>query len=230
MRMRADRANTNIETKMPQYVPLVRSVLCVAGLRLFAGSTPVYGQAGATRHGGWFTFDLAYGSAHLSCDTCRQRPHVDGFNVILGLGGTRSPQLRLGAVLDVWEHWFPDGETLRAITTARASLYYYPRIQSGFFLDTGAGVSNYRVLKGLREGFLFENADVTYYSGTGLGFTVGLGYDARVSRSLSIRSRVAYAHADVGTLHSPPGAAVASGWTQNVLSLGVGMLLGFSPD
>jgi len=127
--------------------------------------------------------------------------------------------------LDVWEHRFPDGETLRAITTGRASLYYYPRIQSGFFLEGGAGVSNYRVLKGLHEGFLFENADATYYSGTGFGFTVGLGYDARLSRSFSIRSRAAYTHADVGTLHSPHGAAVASGWTQNVLSVGVGMAL-----
>ena len=223
-------ANTSIGRQMRQLIPVARSALCVGGLCWFAGSTALYAQGGRTGHGGWFSFDLAYGSAHLSCDTCRQGPHVDGFNVILGVGGMRSPQLRLGAVLDVWEHWFPDGETLRAITTGRASLYYYPRTLSGFFLEGGAGVSNYRVLKGLHEGLLFENADVTYYSGTGLGFTVGLGYDARISRSFSLRSRAAYAHADVGTLHSPRGAAVAGGWTQNVLSVGVGTSFNFLPD
>jgi len=192
----------------------------VVGLLCFAWGVPAHAQYDGTRHGGWFIADFGYGSAHLSCDTCRRSPHLDGLDVLLGVGGMPWPRLRLGAVLEVWEHPVGDGETLKAITTATATLYYYPRI-SGLFLEGGMGLSDYRVVKGLHEGFLFENADATPVRGTGWGLTVGLGYDFRIGQEYSIGPRLAYAQGAVATLHSPVNKPVASGWTQSVLSAGI---------
>jgi len=93
----------------------------------------------------------------------------------------------------------------------------------GLWVSADLGYGSARVswvVKGLREGFLFENAH-TPVSGTGWGVTVGLGYDVRLSQWLSIGPRVAFAHGDVGTLHSPVQAPVATGWKQNVLSVSV---------
>ena len=193
--------------------------LLVVGLSLVYG-VPALAQDDGTRRGLWLSAELGYGSARLSCDTCTV-PHVDGLDVLLGVGGTPSPRVRLGAVLEVWQHPLGDGETFQAITTLTASLYYYPRIRSGLFLEGGIGRSDYRVVKGsLREGFLFENAQ-SPVSGSGWGVTVGLGYDVRLSQRLSIGPRVAYAYGDVGMLRSPLEAPVARGWKQNVLSVGV---------
>ena len=197
-----------------------RSIFLVFGLCVVACNTPARAQEDEARRGLWVSADLGYGSARVSCDTCRRGAPLDGLDGLLGVGGTPSPHVRLGAVLEVWEHPLGDSDTFAAITTITAALYYYPRIGSGLFLEVGIGRSDYRVVKGLREGFLFENAH-TPVSGTGWGVTVGLGYDVRLSQWLSIGPRVAFAHGDVGTLHSPVQAPVATGWKQNVLSVSV---------
>ena len=179
----------------------------------------------ACAQGAWLRAQWGYGSIHVFCDTCRSDTRAHGQDVLFGVGGTRSPRLQLGAVLEVWEHWLPDGQTLRAITMGTATLYYYPSVRSGLSLEGGIGLSDYRVLKGLHEGLLFENADTTYVSGTGVGITLGLGYDVRVSRLLWISPRVAYAQGVSNALHTPRGVRVARGWQQNVLTAGVGILM-----
>ena len=204
--------------------PAVRALLIV-GLLWLACATHAEAQDFGTLQDGWFRGSVGYGSAHMSCDSCRSGRHLDGYAALLGVGGTKSPELQLGAVLEVWEHSSDGGQTIRAMTMGTASLYYYPGYRRRFFLEGGVGLSDYRVVKGLHEGFLFENADSTPVSGTGLGFTVGLGYDVRVGRGFAIVPRVAYAHGDVGTLHSQRGAPVARGWQQDVLSVSAGVKL-----
>ncbi len=199
--------------------------LIIVGVLWFAYDDHAQAQDFGTRQGWWFRGAVGYGSAHVSCDSCRSGRHLDGYTVQLGIGGTKSPELHLGAVLEVWEHSLDGGQTLTAMTVGTASLYYYPGNQRRFFLEGGVGLSDYRVVKGLHEGFLFENADATPVSGTGLGFTAGFGYDVRVGRGIAIVPRVAYAHGDVGTLHSPSGASAASGWGQDVLSVSAGVKL-----
>ena len=172
---------------------LIRStrMLLVGGTLSLACGVPAHAQDDSTRRGFWLSGDLGYGSAHVSCETCLIGPHLDGLDVLLGVGGTPSPRVRLGGVLEVWQHPLGDGETFQAITTITASLYYYPRIRSGVFFEGGIGHSDYRVVKGpLREGFLFENAQ-SPVGGSGWGATVGLGYDIRVSQGFSIGPRVA---------------------------------------
>ena len=208
---------------------MARSLVIIVVL-LAASYAPAWAQDDENWHGSWFSAQLGYGSARISCDTCRSGPHLDGVTGLLALGGTPRPHVHLGAAWEFWENTLPDGQTVRVLVTVNGSAYYYPRIRSGLFIEGGLGLADYRMLKGVHDGVLFPTGDTTYAQGRGWGATVGLGYDVRVGCGSSIRPRVAYTHAYVGTLHSglhrPLYAAAARGWKQNVLSVGVGMGLG----
>jgi hypothetical protein len=127
--------------------------------------------------------------------------------------------------LSRWQHWLADG-TVREITTLTASLYYYPLVRSGLFIEGGIGLSDCRVRKGVNLAFTNPNADTIHVSGTGWGATVGLGYEVPVGRWLSIGPRVAAALGGVGTLPYPGGGTAAMGWKQNVLAVGIGLSFG----
>jgi hypothetical protein len=102
-----------------------------------------------------------------------------------------------------------------------ASLHYYPRIQGGLFIEGELGLSDYRMLKGLQEGLLFESADTTYFSGIGVGGAIGLGWDVSIGRMFALSPRAVYLFGGPRALHSPNGARVATGWRQHVLEAGV---------
>ena len=214
---------------------MARSLLIIVVL-FAARVAPAHAQDDDVGGGGWFSAALGYGSAKVFCDTCRSGRHLDGWTGLLGFGGTLRPHVRLGAGWEFWENTLPDGETVRVLVTVTGSVYYYPRMWRGPFVEGGLGLSDYRMLKGVHDGVLFLTGDSTYVQGRGWGATVGLGYDVPVGRSSSIRPRVAYTHGDVGTLHSglgtryyTRGRPAARRWLQNVLSVSVGMDLA-SPE
>ena len=168
----------------------------------------------------WANAAIGYGSAHFSCDTCQATHHVDGWDVIVAVGAIPTRHLRLGIMLNIWDHTLSDGERLRETTTASAWLYYYPLARRTFFVEGGIGLSDYRFLKGLQKSIFFENADTTYAKGTGMGGTLGAGWDIYIGHSghFALSPRVAYVHGFPRTLHSPDGAIVARRWTQDEIS------------
>src|SRR5207302_6144025 len=95
--------------------------LLVVGLSLVYG-VPALAQDDGTRRGLWLSAELGYGSARLSCDTCTG-PHLDALDGLLGVRGAPRPRVRLGAVLEVCQHPWGDGQTLQATTTLTGSLY-----------------------------------------------------------------------------------------------------------
>ena len=202
-----------------------RSLLCAAGFVLFAWESPVSAQAKPTREGGWLSLGVGYGSARVSCDTCQTGRHTDGLDVLLAIGGTPSPHWCAGAMLEVWEHWFPGGDTLKEMTNGTISAYYYPWVRAGLFLEGGLGLADFRMLKGLHEGILFENADRIFVKGFGWSATGAIGYDLHLSHHYVLKPRVAYTHGGIGTLHTPAGTPAARRWNQNVLSVGLGLSL-----
>jgi hypothetical protein len=210
--------------------------LFLAAVLSAAYYTVAFAQDDATRHGPWFNGALGYGSAKVSCDTCRSGSHLDGWEGLLQVGGTPSPHLRLGAGWEFFTHWLPDGETVRALVTVSGSMYYYPRVTGGPFIEGELGLCDYRMLKGVHDGVLFLTGDTTYAQGRGGGATTGVGYHFRVGRELLVAPRVAYTHGDIGTLHSgllrvPPfHAPVARGWKQNVVSVVFNVEMAQSPD
>jgi len=147
-------------------------------------------------------------------------------DLMVAIGGTPSSHWRAAAALEVWEHWFPGGDTLKETTNGTVSFYYYPLARAGFFLEGGFGLSDYRMVRGLREGIFFENADKTFFKGFGWGARGAIGYDIRMSHVPWIKPRVSLTHARLGTLHDPFGTAAATGWKQNVLSAGLGVTIG----
>lgn len=207
---------------------MARSLPIIVAL-LAACYVPAHAQDDEASGGGWFNAALGYGSARVSCDTCRSGPHLDGWTGLLGFGGTLRPHVRLGAGWEFWTNTLPD-QKVRVLVTVTGSVYYYPRMWSGPFIEGELGLADYRMLKGVHDGVLFLTGDTTYAHGRGWGTTVGVGYDVRVGQSCSIRPRVAYTHGDIGTLHLGLSTrhyhrdtSAARGWQQNVLSVSVGM-------
>jgi hypothetical protein len=78
------------------------------------------------------------------------------------------------------------------MTTLAAFLDYYPLVARGFFITEGLGLSHYRAN---------TSPAVT---GTGWGAMLGLGYDLRVSRKVSLTPMASYAAASGGTSGIPP--------------------------
>src|SRR6185437_3508822 len=121
------------------------------------------------------------------------------------------------------------GETRTANIAVTASALYYPSRRGGLFFEGGLGLSDYRMLKGLHGGLLFESADTTYFRGFGLTGTMGIGRDVQIGSSFAISPRVAYLYGAPRTLHSPNGARVAMGATQHMLQVSVAFIA-HTPD
>lgn len=177
--------------------------------------------------GGWVDMALGYGAVRAFCGICSGGRHLDGYNFQLGLGAA-SPHFRVGLGLDIWQRVFPDGENHGANTAVDATVQFYP-LRRGVFIQGGLGFSDYRMLKGLHDGLLFENADTTYFSGGGLSTMAGLGYDIRISRSVALSPRAAYTFGSPRTLRSPNGTTVATRSAQNEIEGTVAVVV-HSPD
>jgi hypothetical protein len=189
-------------------------------LQLIALASTGNAQDSSSRQGVWFNGAIGYGAAHLACDTCSHRSHFDGLDLLLGLGGTLNPHLRVGGVWEVWKGDLGPDSTSFA-TNLTASLYYYPSKRSGCFAEVAIGVSDYRMVKNPRDGFIVAGADKTYVAGTGLGGTVGFGYEFSLGSDLTLAPRLTETYGLRRGLHTPTGANVAWGWRQHVLALTV---------
>lgn len=144
----------------------------------FPASAPLFGaaQQGAstsrpsTRDGFWFSGGLGVGS--LGCEDCDERETSAVADI--SLGGTLGDRLLLGAGLSAWNKE-EDGLTL-TVSTLEARVRFYPIAEKGFYLTGGLGVGTIRAeFNGLGDD-----------SENGVGLTLGLGWDLRVGRNVSI--------------------------------------------
>ena len=122
------------------------------------------------RSGFWFNGGLGYGS--LGCRGCEGREGAPSGG--LAVGGTLGQKVLLGIGTTGWAK-SEDGERLRA-GTLTALIRFYPSATGGFFLLGGLGVGSIQVEV---EGFGSDGE-------TGFGGLLGLGYDIRVGRSVSL--------------------------------------------
>lgn len=143
----------------------------------FPASAPLFStteQSGSaarpqSRGGFWFSGGLGVGS--LGCEDCDER-EVSGMADI-ALGGTLGDRLLLGAALSGWSKE-EDGATL-TVSTLEARVRFYPIAEKGFYLTGGLGLGTIRA-----EFDRFDESE------NGLGLTLGLGWDIRVGRNVSI--------------------------------------------
>ncbi len=122
-----------------------------------------------TRGGLWFSGGLGVGS--LGCEDCDEREI--SLATDLAIGATVNDRLLLGAGISGWSKE-EDGLTL-TVATLEARVRVYPRAASGFFLTGGIGLGAIQAS--------FDDLDETE---TGVGLTLGLGWDIRVGRNVSL--------------------------------------------
>lgn len=147
-------------------------------LGLFLITTPAFAQtASATstqigtaenkqvRSGVWFNAGLGYGS--LGCKDCGTRE--DGLSGNLTVGGTVSERFLIGFGTAGFTKSV-EGERF-SVGHYDARIRFYPSRTNGFFITGGAGIG--------RMSFLGA-------SETGFSVLVGLGYDLRVAKNVSL--------------------------------------------
>jgi len=149
-----------------QHVP--KSLLLATALVVL--SSPLHAQHAQTRTGFWFNGGLGYGS--LGCDNCDGRE--GGFSGGLSLGGSLSQKVLLGVGTTGWTK--SEGGVTLTVGTLDARVRFYPSATGGFFLTGGLGIGSISA----------ELAGVGSGRETGVGFVLGLGFDVRIGRNVSL--------------------------------------------
>ena len=119
----------------------------------------------ALREGAWFSIGFGFGS--LGCEDCDGRD--SGGSGGLAVGGTLNQHVLLGVGTTGFVRSY-DGDLL-SVGTLDGRVRIYPSRRSGFFLNGGIGLGT---LSYLGE------------SEFGLGMMLGLGWDIRVGRNVSV--------------------------------------------
>lgn len=192
----------------------------IAVALVVACALPAEGQTTPPRHGAWGGLGLGQASASLSCNACGVGGRVNGSTLSLLFGGTPNPHVRAGGDFGFWWHDLV-ADTSELALSFNATLYYYPRIRSGFFIEGGLGLAGFmrgipRPYHGAQSSVL---ADSGVAQGTGLGLAIGVGYDVRVVGSLTVTPRVTYSYGIVGDVRNPDSSVFATGWSQSLLAV-----------
>jgi hypothetical protein len=185
---------------------LAHPVLLLLALTAFAvalAPTPALAQYAQTRQGFFFSAGLGYGSMGLGCDDCAGLAREGGVNGYLTLGGTLSPNVRLGVELNGWVR--NNHGNVGTLSSLMATAYVYPMTAQGLFVKGGLGYSvligDYKVLA---QDLATEG---------GLGLLVGAGYDIPFGGNRALTPYVSYVR---GTFN---GAGA------NVVQAGLGLTL-----
>lgn len=154
----------------------VRSLLPLIIL-LALNSSSLWAQQQQTREGVWVGVGFGYGSLDAACDECGDFSHEEGVTAHFRIGGTLSPKVLLGFESDGWVTVARRREfgTVMLANNMSATVYYYPSTTGNFFVKGGVGSSFYH------DEFFGVGTSVT-----GFGMVLGLGYDFRVARNISI--------------------------------------------
>src|SRR6266496_3585994 len=128
--------------------------------------------ASASRAGGgglWYSVAVAPGWARVTCDICAGRRQT-GVSAFLGVGGSTSRALRVGAELAGWRQ--SEGGVTQTLMSGGAAAYWYPNLARRFYLRGGAAIVMHRASDG---------TDVV--TSSGIGPLLGVGYEYLVSRA-----------------------------------------------
>lgn len=192
----------------------MRQVLVAVALLVVFGCSAARAQHPQTRQGFWIGFGFGGGSAHGDCDGC-DFDAESGPTGYLKLGGGLSPKLLLGADVTTWVGQATDASLGSADVTAgfvAAAVYWYPTPSSGLFLKGGLG---YFTLTGdANTGEELESA-----SGA---LVLGIGYDIRVGRMLSLSPMLTFAASGKGNFDID-GFTVADDFTGRLVTLQLGV-------
>lgn len=175
-----------------------------------AGTVGLAGQHPQVRQGFWIGFGFGGGSAKFDCDSCGPTDAVNGITGFLKLGGTVSNHVLIGGETTGWSKE-ESGVTTGAANVS-ATLYYYPSTTAGLFLRGGVGFAAYSV----------DGGSGNKLTGSGLGLTVGLGYDFRVARNFSLTPVINFSGGALGELQFNGNPSGITGASVSVAQLALG--------
>jgi hypothetical protein len=125
------------------------------------------------RHGLYLSVGAGGGSVGFECSICNSDNRTGGASGYIGLGGTLSPHWRLGGEVNVWGR--SEGGVDRVAVAVQFVAAWYPSRTGGFFVKAGVG--------GLAHA---EDDGTNELTASGGSFSLGIGYDVRIGRSLAI--------------------------------------------
>lgn len=127
-----------------------------------------------TRDGFFFSFGLGAGSAGFECDACGGSfDRENGLSGTIKLGGSLSQTVQLGVATNGWVK--SENNVDYRLAFLSAILVLYPSSREGFFLQLGLGG-----MSGVVEDPFDEITTI------GAAAMLGLGYDIRIGRSVSL--------------------------------------------
>ncbi len=169
-----------------------RVCLIAGSIMLVAASA--YAQYPHRHQGVYATLGLGYGSAKVACDQCGDSSRTGDLTGFFGVGGALSQAILLGVEVTGWSK-VTDSNDNRAASTVNAVISWYPSAREGLFLKGGVGFGYLRGDQDTDEGIIF-------FDKAGVGYQVGLGYDLRIQRTLSVTAVATFYGGDVGDIGS----------------------------
>lgn len=164
-----------------------------------------------TRQGFWWGAGAGTAWNQLNCDICSDSRR-NGFNLTGKLGGTVSQNLLLGAEGTGW--YSSDDPVTELFGGLSAIAQWYPSAVGAFYFKAGFGLTTYRASDSLDE-------DQTFTS-SAMGPQLGVGYDFRVSRSLSITPYSSVMFAAFGNLRLN-GDEISDNASFTLIQIGLGL-------
>lgn len=175
---------------------LRRSVRALAlALPLGAALTGPAAAQERIRNGFWADAGAGYGWLSLRCANCSNAGTVNGGTVTLTLGRSLSRRVVLGLEGQVW--FGLEGGPREHVRSLTVVVQWYPFHGEHFFVRGGTGIVQGPVLAGA------SGAPSELVKGTGVGLTVGVGYDVPLNEHLAIAVQLASHVAALGDLDLP---------------------------
>jgi hypothetical protein len=188
----------------------MRRPLVVLAIAMCSAQTLVAQGLPNTRQGFWIGFGLGPGSIGTDCFSCSSE-RTTGASGYLRLGGTVSPSILIGGESNGWAR--SESGVDESMGFASAVLYWYPSRSGALYLKVGFGGMSYKVNDGPDE--------ITATAGAG---TVGIGYEFRVRRNMSIALFLnSLASAPARFRINGVAAPTSEDITLNLVQLGVGV-------
>jgi hypothetical protein len=183
----------------------------------FAIATAMPSTASAQeRKGFWGNFGLGQGSIGVSAQTFAGTPFQEdrdaGFVGEIGLGWALNQQLLVGLEVKAMFATLAGDVATLDISNVSATLTYYPRPASNFFVRGGVGGSF------LDLTFDAPEVSLAVEAGQGIGFSAGTGYDVYLGRGFSLTPAVGFWYGRPGDLRVG-GQTFLRNWRHNVIDV-----------
>jgi Outer membrane protein beta-barrel domain len=168
-------------------VPALAAAVALAALL----AAPAAAQE-RVRNGFWADVGFGYGRLRLRCSNCSDVGTAYGGTITVTLGRSLSRKVVLGLEGQVWSSWESGpSQQVRSLTVVAQ---WYPWLGKHFFVRGGTGVVQGPVVPSV-AGTQGESV-----KGTGVGLTIGVGYDFPIDRHVAIAVQAASHVAALGDL------------------------------